>query len=233
MSLARAQAELLERLHAAGVPDDERLAVHHRTLRAAWHGALEHAYPVVRRLVGEGFFAAAASRYGEAHPSCSGDLHAFGARFAAFLAADPHAAALDYLADVARLEWAVHLCAQARDPVAFDIAALAALAPERYAAVRLLPQPGTSLVESAHAIVTIWEANQPERDGTPDRPPAPERALVWRDGLAVRVRRVGDECDLLRELLAGASLAQACRDERHAVQLPALVREGIFAGFSA
>ena len=233
MSLAHAQARFLERLHAARAPDDERLAVHHRTLRAAWHGALAHAFPVVQRLVGATFFEAVAVRYGEAHPSSSGDLHEFGARFPAFLARDPHAAALAYLPDVARLEWAVHRCSQAADPRPFDLAALAALSPERHAQVRLVAQPGTALLDSPHAIVSIWEANQPPRDGTPDRALAAECALVCRDGLEVRVRRAGEEADLLRELLAGATLAQACRDVRRAAWVPALVREGIFAGFRA
>ena len=234
MSLARAQAELLERLHAPALPADEGLAVHHRTLRAAWRGALEHAYPVVLRLVGESFFDAAATRYGEAHPSRGGDLHDFGAHLAAFLGSDGPSAALEYLPDVARLEWAVHRCAQARDPVAFDVAALAALAPERHASLRLVPQAGTALVDSRHAIVTIWEANQPPRDGTPDRPLAPECALVHRDGLEVRVRRLSEaDVALLRELLSGASLGHACGDERRAARVPAWVREGLFAGFTA
>ena len=68
--------------------------------------ALAACYPVVRRLVGAGFFDYAADAYIRHHPPASGNLHDFGAELADFIAAFPPAQSLAYLPEVARLEWA-------------------------------------------------------------------------------------------------------------------------------
>ncbi|HSC11045.1 MAG TPA: DNA-binding domain-containing protein, partial [Rhodanobacteraceae bacterium] len=62
----------------------DRLALYRGNISAAWEKALANAYPVVRALVGDEFFGGLARAYGRAHPSVSGDLNRFGARFAEF-----------------------------------------------------------------------------------------------------------------------------------------------------
>src|SRR5258706_1360254 len=64
----------------------ERIALYRGNVVAAWEKALANAYPVVRALVGDEFFHGLARAYGRAHPSASGDLNRFGARFAEFVA---------------------------------------------------------------------------------------------------------------------------------------------------
>src|SRR4030067_705372 len=71
-------------------------------------GALAAVYPVVRRLVGEGFFDYLADSFIRAHRPGSGNLHDFGVELAEFLAGFPACAPHPYLADVARPEWAYH-----------------------------------------------------------------------------------------------------------------------------
>jgi hypothetical protein len=232
MTLARSQREFLARALATGAHGacDPGLAVYRRTLGANRHMALAAAYPVVARLVGEAFFAEAAERFASSHPSRAGDLHEYGGELADFLASYPHAASLHYLADVARLEWAVHRCGFAADPQPFDAAALAAVPVDRRGEVRFRAQAGTALVASRHPIVAIWEANQAGRDGVPTRSWEAEVAVVYRRGLEVRVARAGAEAGLVARLLAGDPLAAACRDEADAAALPRWVEAGIFTG---
>ena len=87
--------------HDAGVLG--RLALYRGNVSAAWEKALANAYPVVRALVGNEFFGGLARAYGRAHPSVSGDLNHFGARFAEFIDGFEHARSLPYLGDVAAL----------------------------------------------------------------------------------------------------------------------------------
>jgi hypothetical protein len=230
MSLAAEQREFLARLLAVEAAESAGMETYRRTLRANRHGALAAAYPVVERLVGAPFFAELATRYGETHPSRGGDLHRFGAELPAFLESYPHARALAYLPDVARLEWAVHRCGFAADARPFDAGALAAVPIARRGEVRFVPQEGTSLVASAYPIASIWEAHQ--RDQEVDFVGAweAERALVFRSAIEVRVSKVGTEALMLERLLEGATLESSCREEADAAALPAWVRAGVFRG---
>lgn len=195
--LARLQADFLDAVvdaaHTGKAPAirggslgaAQRLAVYRRNLHANWRAALEDTHPVVARLVGSAFFGEAARLYALAHPSRSGDLNRFGERFADFLDAYPHAKELPYLADVARLEWAWHACFHAASAESLDLSALGAVPAERHGEIRFCLHPAARLVESAHAILALWAANQPDRDGTPDRIEGPDRVLVHRPELEV------------------------------------------------
>ena len=209
-SLAALQREFM------AVVEDESpcapgMAVYRRGVLENRGGALAAAYPVVRRLVGEAFFREAAARYAREHPSTSGDLNDFGDRMGDFLAGYPHAAALAYLGDVARLEWAVHESLRAADAAAFDFAALAELDERRYATLRFTLAPSVRRVASVHAIHALWHANQPEQDGAA-RHEEPQRVLLWRQDGAVQMRAVDEaEWGFLDGVARGETLA-ACHD---------------------
>ena len=118
----------------------ERLAIYRRAVFANYRNALGATYPVVKKLVGEPFFHAAVDAFVLAHPSVSGDLNVYGGEFGAFLAGYGPAAALPYLPDVARLEWAMDEASRAADDDASPdavLAAFAAVTPERLPALRL------------------------------------------------------------------------------------------------
>jgi len=208
--LGALQREFVAQLFAPAEPADPRVAVYRRNVLANLAGALAATHPVVRRLVGDAFFDEAARRYALAVPSKSGDLNHYGATFDAFLASYGPARELEYLADVARLEWALHESEQAADAPSFDLAALAGVAPGHEDGVRLALHPAVRLVASRHPVLAIWEANQAGRDGTPDREPAPERVLVRREGQRTVAGLVDSaEWNLLVALRGGASMGSA------------------------
>lgn len=214
------------RLRPGRLDDAERLAIYRRNLHSNWRAALADTHPVVERLVGPAFFGEAARRYALEHPSASGDLNRFGSGFAAFLGAYEHARELPYLADVARLEWAWHECFHAADAPTLDLAALAAVPPERHGEIRFALHPALRLVESAHPILAIWEANQPERDGTPDRLEGADRVLVHRPHLDVEVTSLDAQAfAFLRAIDAGASFEDAA--ERAAYDDPAALLQAL------
>jgi hypothetical protein len=238
VSLESLQRDFLAAVLAAAEPADARLAVYHRGARANRGGALALAYPVVARLVGDSFFAEAAARFGDAFPSRSGDLRTYGAEFAAFLAQYPHARGLDYLPDVARLEWAVHQARDAADDRGFDFAALGAVPAERVGQVRIRLRPCVRLVASAHPVLAIWEANQEGRDGTPEGLEGPQHVAVRRTRLleVVPVAVAPGEWALLEAFARGVTLAAAAADCERAGQalesaLRALAERDVLGSF--
>jgi len=229
-ALAARQREFIEAIFGEGEPP-AALGVYRRHVLANLSGALAATYPVVARLVGPAFFDEAARRFALAYPSASGDLNEYGAGFAAFLERYEHARSLACLPDVARLEWACHESLNAPEAGAFDFAALAEVAPERYGEIRFLTHPSLRLVRSPHPIAAIWHANQPSRDGTPDRGDGAEHVVVRRDEGELRVEAIDERAwRLIAAFAAGATLGAAGAEP---AALTGLVADRILVGFDA
>ncbi|MES2149075.1 MAG: DUF692 family multinuclear iron-containing protein [Pseudomonadota bacterium] len=145
--------------------DASRFALYRGNLVAGWDKALAGACPVLRQLVGEEFFSALARAYGMAHPSRDPDLNRFGDGFAEFLDRFEHVSELPYLADMARLEWALHRAHYAPDAKAIDAVQLAALGPEQFEAARLRLHPACTLLASRWATFALWQAHQGDGAG--------------------------------------------------------------------
>lgn len=178
---------------------------------------LAAAFPTVAALVGNDAMAGLARAFRRAEPPTDGDLGVWGAALPAFIEADPVLAAEPYLADCARLDWALHLALRAADGPA-GCAGLEHLADTDPAALRLRLRAGTALVASRWPVATILDAHA-RPDGTPGRFDAPRRALAARRGETVLVWRAGwQACHRVLEapddvftaaLLDGAPLAPA------------------------
>ena len=154
---------------------------------AAAERALASAFPTVRQLMGEHDFAALARAHWQAAPPRECDLGRFGAALPAFIADSASLADEHYLADVARLDWAVHLAERAADAPA-AAAGLALLAEGDPLRLVLRARPGTALVDSPHPVATIWLAH---RSDAPDRFDAVRAAFAAGAGEHALVRREG------------------------------------------
>jgi hypothetical protein len=209
----------------ATAPEDG-IDFYRASVAATLRESLAATCPVVERLVGAAFFGEAASAYAREHPSASGDLHRFGEAFAEFLERYAPARSLPYLPDVARLEWAIHESAHAADPRDFDFEALSRVAQSERPALRARLAPPVRLVRSPWPVLAIWEANQPGREGVPDRTDGPDHLVVRREQ-GVTVTRIDAEAwDLLRALALGEPLERAASMlGAHAERLPALLAE--------
>ena len=187
-----------------------RLAVYRGNLTGNWERALANAYPVLRTLVGEAFFAALATAYGQAQPSVDPDLNRFGAALPGFVADFAPLAGYPYMADMARLEWALHCSHYAADAPVLTAPDLAALAPAQLEARRFALHPACTLFESAWATVELWLAHQPGGPAFPAEMAAPCRALVVRSGWQSGVLPLDRAAyAALRKLEAGAGFGDA------------------------
>ena len=190
----------------------DRLAIYRGNVLANTGKALTAAFPVVRQLVGDPFFAGLAREYAHARPSADGDLNRYGAGFAAFLAAFPHVRDLPYLPDVARLEWLVHRAHYAADGAPLDAGRLAEVAEIDYPRLVLRLHCAVGLLESAYPVGRIWEVHAPDYGGeiAVDLDSGPQHVVVYRPRFraAVAVLNAG-EAAFLAAAAEGKSLHTA------------------------
>jgi hypothetical protein len=170
-----------------------RLAIYRHHVFTSLTAALEATYPVVTRLVDRRFFGWVADRYVRAHPPAGPCLAEYGGEFPAFLAQFPSSAHLPWLADVARLEWAMNVALHAPDAVALEPDTLRALDPHAVARLTLRFEPSVTLLESAWPVDAIWRANQTDTDGVVD---------LSAGAVRIEIRRLGDDV-VFRALPAG------------------------------
>lgn len=223
-------ADLVAALEGDPALASRQVDLYRRAVHFAIARALRAAHPVVLRLVGDAFFDEAARRHAAGSPPAAGDLNRYGAAFADFLADYPPAADLPWLADVARLEWAWHEAGLAADAPALDPAALASVPTGDEESLRLAPHPSLRLVRSRWPVLAVWDANQPHRDGTPDRTEGADDVMVWRDtGLDVRARLLdAAQARFVGALLAGRALGEAAGDGDW--DLPGFLRDLVASG---
>lgn len=156
--LGHPDADAAALVHSDGCSPAACLGIHGNTSAAVLVNALRLAHPAVERLVGAAFFEAAARCFAAASPPHSAWLDEYGGTFADFLAAFPPAAALSYLADVARLDWLVHRALHAPDAAPLDLGSLAGLDVQVQDDVRLEPHPALGLLATACPADAIWHA---------------------------------------------------------------------------
>lgn len=203
-----------------------RLAVYRDTARSALGNALALSYPAVRRLVGADFFDGAAQEFIGAQLPESGCLNDYGAEFAGFLGTfvDRFApsAPLRYLADVARLEWAVNQALHAPDLPGLDLSRLGALDAAAMAALRLIPHPSISLLALDFPADLIWRAVLDHDDAAMsaiDLRRGPVWLLVERTSQSVRVQRLEESAArFTQRLFAGEPLQAALEPEAAGAQ---------------
>jgi Putative DNA-binding domain len=206
-SLAETQARFAQALldpHDRDVEDlivgDElapaaRLAIHRHHHVASLTTALQATFPVIHRLVGDGFFRHLAHELIAAHPPARPCLFEYGEALASFVAAFPACRELPYLPDVARLEWSINRASHADDAVSLDLDALRSLHPADLETLTLGFEPSVALLASRWPVDAIWRANQPgaDPDTTVDAGTGP---------VTLEIRRIGDDV-LIRRLTPG------------------------------
>ncbi len=189
-----------------------RFAVHRNNVAHSLVAVLGDTFPVVRQMVGNEFFGAMARVFVAERPPRSPLMHRYGDEFATWLEGFEPAAALPYLPDLARLEFARLRAFHAADAAPIDPQVLVRALddPERLASACLILHPSLTLVRSAHPVVSLWSAHQhddAQRDAALGRVDleAPETAVVLRHG---------DDALVVELPPADAALAAAWREGR-------------------
>jgi len=186
------------------------LAAYRGNAGAIAERALAAAFPTVRQLVGDDSFAQLARALWQRVPPQRGDLALFGDALPEWIERDPQLASEPYLADVARVDWAVHAIEQAAD-VESPPPGLALLGELEPMQLRLRLRPGLALVTSRWPVVTVWQAHRRADAGRFDGVRAAfaaqsqETALVVRDGWRARVEAIDAPTAAFTAALQGGS----------------------------
>lgn len=232
-------AEASPHIIADGIDPAARLGVYRNSFASVLANALRLSYPAVHRLVAAECFDGAARLFMEEQPPRCANLDDYGAGFPEFLARFPPIAALTYLPDVARLEWAVSRALHAQDAEPLNLARIAALAEDAQARVRFVPHPSAGLVRADYAADSIWRAVLAPDDAALaaiDPAAGPVWLLVHRAETGVEVSRLNEGTwRFTAALFAGRALYQAL-DEAQCAEAQAMLAEhlatGRFSGFS-
>jgi len=180
------------------------LSIHRNTSVKAAIDALAANFPVVRRLVGEASFSAAAFAFVRAQPPGEPRLCVYGADFPAFLAAYAPYAEAAYLADVAVLERLYTEALFAADAEPLDgAAALVGLDLE----TPLPLHPACRAHAFAAPAASLWSAHQDDA-----AEPALDR-LVW-GGEQVLITRPAGEVHVASISQGAFAFLAACRSGR-------------------
>src|SRR5712692_4376702 len=118
------EPQLLEAIVEDGLLPTARLQIYRHHVLTSLTDVLQATFPVICRLVDERFFRYAADAYIRQYPPAAPCLFEYGAHFPAFLATFPSCRDLVYLADVARLEWALNVAFHAEACAPIDTDAL-------------------------------------------------------------------------------------------------------------
>ena len=197
---------------ASALVDPARFEVHRNHYVITLIEALETTFPVVRRVVGEHFFRQAARAFVRAEPPVRPCLFEYGSGLGSFLSTYGPAAELVYLADLARLEWAINEAWHAAEAAAFQPDELAGFDAEALEALALGLNPRYRLVVSPWPVDQIWRTNR-AADAEP-KPvtldAGPARVLVRRAENEIELAALGEaEAALLLALDRGARLGEA------------------------
>ncbi|HZZ91739.1 MAG TPA: DNA-binding domain-containing protein [Usitatibacter sp.] len=220
-SLRELQLRFAHAVTAPRAPADPRLGIYRHNIASNLRNALGATYRATRAVMGADSFEAAADAYARRSPPGSGDLNLYGDGFAAFLEGDARAARLDFIPDLARLEWAFDEAARSAECDATPAEVLEALARAAAAArpFGLALHPSCTLLVSRYRVLAAWQAHAPAPDGEGSDSAAGERLLVRREGERPCVERLDvAEHAWLAACSSGATLEAAAE---HALELDA------------
>ncbi len=191
-----------------GAQASKRFDVYRNNVAVSLSDALETAFPVVRKLVGEDFFRAMAGVYLRTHPPKTPLMMFYGEAMPQFLGRFGPTKKFAYLPDVAKVELALRHAYHAADATPVDPQALGTIAPDALMEVKLGLAPAVQTITSDYPIHAIYRANT--QGDAPKPVMQAESVLVTRHGFDPQIHLInaaGAAC--IETLRKGRSLGHA------------------------
>jgi hypothetical protein len=168
-------------------------------------------FPTLRRVLGRKSFERTVHRFLDEAVPRDPYVTAGGAGFSAYVAALPELSGRPFAADVARLDWAVHLARSASKRPSFDPTNLTAIPLFDRAAIVLRLRPDIQLVSSGYALSRIYGRTSAGRASRELKPTSDhERLIIYRAPDGISWRKVeAAEFRFYAALKAGRTLGMA------------------------
>jgi hypothetical protein len=217
--LAEQQNRLLAEIFSTDAATSRGLIAYRANSHATAEKALQAAYPVIMQLMGIENFNYLARDFWHHCPPVRGDLAQWGEELPEFLSASSQLTNTPYLADVAKLEWALHQCASAANPP-HDRASFSLLTSHPPEQLHFTVAAGTKIITSQYPIASIVLAHQGQADmqdaGQLLGDGVAQCVLVWRQNYTpcLRILPVAEQA-FTAAICAGAPLSSAL-DAGHA-----------------
>lgn len=185
----------------------KRFAVYRNNVAVSLRDALHEGYPATARLLGPQNFESVARGYVAEHAPTSPLMFLYGEQFAAYLAGIAPLAHLNYLPDVARLEWQLRMAYHAADAPPITEATLQMMTPDQLVSSKFRFAPAVSLLQSDTPVTQI----RAYALGLADRPTGgPEHVLITRpDYDPVATPLPLHQATLILDLIKGHTLGEA------------------------
>ena len=189
------------------------LAIYRSNWLAARVGALLQVYPLCRQIVGVSCLRALAGDFAVQDPSSVADLNLYGEGFGSFLAAElpTHAALreLDYLPDLARLEWLLHCAYYADVDRITDWAEWQRVLNGASGEAKFCLGNSVGLLRTAYPLLDIRDMNLHGCDSPVAMPDSEQLILVQRRERAISAIAVTPAVfSLLQRIAAGQSVGE-------------------------
>ncbi len=143
-----------------------RINVYRNNTMGTLKNALSQVFPVCELLVGANYFNQLATTHVRHNPSIQRNLDLYGGTFPVtikgLIEEHQELEKLDYLADVAQLEWLLHQSYYAVDRSPFDMDKFAALDAEQQAQASFILAQDIALMDSEYPVYDIWTGHQAE-----------------------------------------------------------------------
>ena len=136
-----------------------RLSIYANNFYSSLIDTLGSTFPTVKGVVGEEFFNACAKSFIKTHPPQQPTLTIYGESFPLFLSEFEHSKTLEYLADIARLDWLRHQCYYTEEQTSVPPQDIAKLDINQLLNARIQFIAASYLLSSPYRIHTIWELN--------------------------------------------------------------------------
>lgn len=205
------------------------LAIYHAGYRSRLREVMGTVFERTWAYLGDTEFDALCSTYIETWPSTHRNLRAYGSMFPALLRealpADPE------VAELATMDWLLHLAFDAPDTAILSHAQLSAFGQADWEYARLRFHPGVALAVFEWNVVDVWHAlDQGEQPPPVQRLPAALGHLFWRSAQRARFRSLSPaEHAALQALADGAEFAAVC-EHIATVEADAATRIGAWLG---
>lgn len=206
-----------------GAQATKRFDVYRNNVAVSLSDALEAAFPVVRKLVGDEFFRAMAGVYLRKFPPSSPLMMFYGEHLPQFLKRFEPTKNHRYLPDIAKVELAIRKAYHAGDAAPIDGQALGAIAPDDLMALRMTIAPAVQVVSSEnYPIHAIYMANT--REEAPKPQPGAESVLITRPQFDPMIHKItSTDAACIIALQDGKSLGMALAEAGDGLDLGAVL----------
>ena len=169
MTLDEYQQQFIAALGQGEVPSNivqaERFSIYQNNMRVGLKQYLADVFPVCKKLVGEAFFNGLCHAFIQCNLPDNGNIHHYGGTFSTFIRQFSPAQSLEYLPDVAALEWAHQQSHYADEPANLQVAQLMQQGEDALMNHAIRLKPSVHLLQSNYPIAQIWAQSQDDYSG--------------------------------------------------------------------